>query len=174
MARTSVSSHTREEIARAVSSARQRRRRRFFAHASVLSVNLTPMIDMSFILLIFFVATTKFERPEGILSSRLPAEGSAASGPALPLSPIVVRLVPEGPGDDDFAIRIDRLPAHPGTFAELADELRRLLRQPGFDEQTPVVVMADDAIRWDHVVGCWNAAVRAGCKTIVFGQSKPK
>lgn len=165
-----TSRHSRDEIARAIDLARRRRRRRYFLHAAGLTVNLTPMIDMSFILLIFFVATTKFERPEGLLSSRMPRDVAQDSRTALPLSPIVIRLKPMGAGDDDFSIQIDRVAARPRDFSQLAGELRHLQQQPGFDEETPVVILADDAIRWDHVVGAWNAAVRAGSKSIVFGQ----
>ena len=37
-----------------------------------IAVNLAPMIDVTFLLLIFFLVTTTFERAEGILTSDLP------------------------------------------------------------------------------------------------------
>lgn len=134
-----------------------------------IAVNLAPMIDVSFLLLIFFLVTTTFERAEGILSAKLP-RATGAPTVALPISPIVVRLVQTGPGDDDYKIRIDHFQAAPATTAELAAHLRQIQQQPGFDRKTPVLIVAENAVRWDHVVGCWNAALRAGCERVAFAE----
>lgn len=131
------------------------------------------MIDMSFTMLIFFVATTTFDRPEGVLASKLPREQGEFIAPALPLSPILVRLSSDG---DPLrcVIRIDRVARPPQNFTELSQTLKDLQQQPGFDDQTPVVLMSEDNVAWDHVVGAWNAAVRAGFKNLVFGQPSRK
>lgn len=134
-----------------------------------IAVNLAPMIDVSFLLLIFFLVTTSFERAEGILASNLP-RGQGAPTVALPISPIVVRLTQTGPGDDDYSIRIDHFDAVPAGPLELTAQLHRIHQQTGFDKQTPVVIVAESAVRWDHVVGCWNAALRAGCERIAFAE----
>ncbi len=146
-----------------------RRRRRPEPRGVPIAVNFAPMIDVTFLLLIFFLVTTTFERAEGILASQMPQDTGAPTV-ALPLSPIVVRLTQFGPAHDDFNIRIDDFENRPRTLAELTETLRRIHQQPGFDEGTPVVVVAQDDVRWDHVVGCWNAALRAGCEKIAFGE----
>ncbi len=145
------------------------RRRRYRGSGGAIKLNLAPMIDVTFLLLIFFLVTTTFERAEGILSSKLPKDRGAAAV-ALPISPIVVRLSPSGPGGDDCTIQVDNFPNVPADFLELADYLRQIQGKPGFDEETPVVVVAAHDVRWDHVVGAWNAAVIAGCKNIVFAE----
>ena len=134
-----------------------------------IAVNFAPMIDVSFLLLIFFLVTTTFERAEGILASQMPRDAGAPAV-ALPLSPIVVRLVETGGGPDDFSIRIDQFQRTPRSFGELTDTLRSIHLQPAFDRETPVVIVAGDDVRWDHVVGGWNAALRAGCERIAFGE----
>ncbi len=134
-----------------------------------IAVNLAPMIDVSFLLLIFFLVTTTFERAEGILSSKLPRDAGVPAV-ALPISPIVVRITQVGVGHEDFRIRIDHFDAEPDSAMELAGHLRQIQRQPGFDEQTPVLIVPDNAVRWDHVMGCWNAALRAGCKSVAFSE----
>lgn len=143
------------------------RRRR--ESGSTIAVNFAPMIDVTFLLLIFFLVTTTFERAEGILDSRMP-EDSRAPAVALPLSPIVVRLTQLGETHDDFAISLDRFPHRPTTFSELTETIRAIHELPGFDRETPTVIVAGNDVRWDHVVGCWNAALRAGCQSIAFGQ----
>ncbi len=144
---------------------RQRRRRRTLN----LSVHLAPMIDMTFLLLIFFLVTSTFERAEGILASSMPEVGPVTGVP-LPISPIVIRLSRTGPGPEDYAIRIDHFDVAPAAFTDLPDVLKGIQAQKGFDEKTPVVILAEDDVPWDHVVRCWNAALRAGCKRIAFGE----
>ena len=144
---------------------RKRRRRK----RAPVSINLTPMIDVTFLLQIFFLVTSSFERPEGLLASRLPRRGEgAAASAALPISPIVVRLSPDGEG---YRIRVDHFTNAPVTFSDLAAFLRDVQGNPGFDDETPVVIMPEGDVAWDHVVGCWNAAVRAACKQIMFGST---
>jgi biopolymer transport protein ExbD len=134
-----------------------------------IAVNLAPMIDVTFLLLIFFLVTTTFERPEGVLASDLPRVGGTQAVP-LPISPIVVRVSLSGPGDDDYLLRIDRFETRIDSIDALPDVLRQIQQQPGFDTETPVVIIAANDVRWDHVVGCWNAALRAGCSRIAFGE----
>ena len=145
-----------------------RRRRRPHRPTSI-GINLAPMIDVTFLLLIFFLVTTTFERAEGILTSDLPDVSGTQAVP-LPISPIVVRLTQLGPGHDDYTITIDGFESAPNTMNNLSHFLREIQQQPGFDAQTPVVIVAQNDVRWDHIVACWNAALRANCEHIAFGQ----
>ena len=146
---------------------RSKRRRRGGLSATL---NIAPMIDVSFLLLIFFLVTTTFERAEGILSSNLPKERGDRPAVSLPLSPIVLRVLTTGSGHDDFSISIDRFEAVPQHFAELPEFLESIFALPGFDEETPVVIVASNDVAWDHVVSAWNAAVRAGATKIAFAE----
>ena len=134
-----------------------------------IAINLAPMIDVTFLLLIFFLVTTTFERAEGLLSSEMPGNTTAASV-ALPLSPIVVRLTPGDGGVGSVSIRIDRIDTAPADFEELVAYLGELHGKPGFDADTPVVIVAGADVQWDHVVGAWNAVLRAGCTRVAFGE----
>lgn len=135
-----------------------------------IAVSFAPMIDVTFLLLIFFLVTTTFERAEGILSSKLPKEvGKKAV--ALPLSPIVIRLHQIGPDLEQVEIAIDNMEKAPSNFEKLTEVIQQIHRMPGFDRATPVVIVADADVRWDHVVACWNAALRAGCDRIAFSDS---
>jgi biopolymer transport protein ExbD len=144
-------------------------RKGYEARGVSIAVNFAPMIDVTFLLLIFFLVTTTFERAEGILAGQMPRD-SRAPAVSLPLSPIIVRVEQIGPEHDDYEIRIDRFTLAPASSAELTDALQQIHGQPGFDEKTPVVIVAENEVRWDHVVGCWNAALRAGCERIAFGE----
>ncbi len=145
-----------------------RKRRRPHRPTSI-GINLAPMIDVTFLLLIFFLVTTTFERAEGILTSDLPDVSGAQAVP-LPISPIVVRLTQTGTGHDEFAITLDGFDSAPQTTTDLSHFLQEIQQQPGFDAQTPVVIVAQNDVRWDHIVACWNAALNANCERIAFGQ----
>ncbi len=162
----------RRELEKEGSSAtHSRRRRRFRAPPMTIGLTLAPMIDMSFTFLIFFVVTTRFVQPEGILGSKLPRSAGQASAAPLPVTPIVVRLKASGTKNEDCTIRIETFPdENPTDFNQLAQTLRAIQQKPGFDAQTPLVVAAETDVRWDHVVNCWNAALRAECKNIAFAE----
>ena len=147
----------------------RRAKRRIRSGGRSIVLNMAPMIDMTFLLFSFVLVTSTFERPEGILAAEIPQQAGAPAV-ALPFSPIVIRLVGTGPSVDDFAIQVDRFQPAPRTIAEIPDFLRQIQQQPGFDVETPVVIVSEAEVRWDHVVGCWNAALRAGCKNIAFAE----
>lgn len=135
--------------------------------ASRMALNLAPMIDVTFLLLIFFLVTTTFKRAEGVFASHLPKTAGRPTA-ALPISPIVVRIGRPDLAGDDYRIRIDNFTRAPQTFEELAQFLLDIQGNPGFDRKTPVVIFPAPHVRWDHVVNCWNAAVRARCQNITF------
>ncbi len=127
------------------------------------------MVDVVFLLLIFFVSTTTLKRAEGVLKAQLPKQGNLADEIAMPITPIIVHLTQTGAGPNDYALRLESFVNQPTTFNELRDQLADIQTLPGFDNQTPVVLKAGDNVAWDHVVGSWNAAVAAGCKHVSFG-----
>lgn len=135
----------------------------------MLFLNLAPMIDVTFLLLIFFSVTTTFKRAEGYLGARLPKDAGRPTV-ALPISPIIVRIQQFGPNPEDYRIRVDNFTNAPATFGELTKFLIDVQGNPGFSAETPVVIAAEPDVAWDHVVDCWNAALRAGSKRISFGR----
>ena len=120
------------------------------------------MVDVVFLLLIFFVTATTFERADGGLPAQFPRRGDLGGHIALPIAPIVIHLIETGPGPTDYAIIIENFVDQPTTFNELAAFLSEIQQQPGFDDETPVVIKTGPDVKWDHVVGCWNAA--RGCR----------
>ncbi len=145
------------------------RSRRFARPRNPIAVNIAPMIDMTFMMLIFFLVTRTIQQPEGILSSRMPADRGAVAV-ALPVSPVVIRLSGSGPEGEGCSIRIDGFDVAPIDFLQLADALAEIQKKPGFDADTPIVVAADATVRWDHVVNAWNAAVRCEYRNIAFSR----
>ncbi|MFO7648584.1 MULTISPECIES: ExbD/TolR family protein [Halomonas] len=69
-----------------------RRRRNLAAEGDAGEVNLTPMLDVVFIMLIFFIVTTSFIKESGVEIQR--PESSAAS--PRPDAQLMVAITPEG------------------------------------------------------------------------------
>jgi biopolymer transport protein ExbD len=149
-------------------------RRRRFRGGEVMSLNLVAMIDIVFLLLIFFLLQMRFHQPEGILPSRLPqTQGAAAMPSEVPISPLRVVVRQTGPGPADYDIRIDRMPPPvPRNFGDLATQLKQVQATDGYSDETPVVIMPLGRVKWDHVVNAYNAAVRAAYKNIHFAANQ--
>ncbi len=146
-----------------------RRYRRKRKGKSPLVLNLAPMIDVTFLLLIFFSVTTTFRRAEGFLAAKLPKDAGRPVV-AMPITPIIVRIEPADVGFGGYQLRVDHFVNAPATAGELVGFLREIHDQPGFSNETPVVLAATPDVAWDHVVACWNAALRANCNNISFGR----
>ncbi|MCG3138413.1 MAG: hypothetical protein HJJLKODD_02277 [Phycisphaerae bacterium] len=125
-----------------------------------MSVNLTPAIDITFNLLIFFVVGTTFAKVEGLLPSALPSVEGVVQATPLPVSPIKIRLKQVGDGPGDYQLRIDQWRQPPESFEELTVILEDFLNKPGFNRDTPVIIYAEKKVRWNHVVNCFNAIRR--------------
>ncbi len=134
---------------------------------TAITLNLTPMIDMVFLLLLFFLTVSRFGGDEGMLPAHLPARTGAVST-EIPRTPIRVRFVTAATSPDECSVTIERFSESPMPMSELANALERIQQQPGFDANTPVHLMAGDNVRWDHVVNAYNAALAARYEKVYF------
>ena len=125
-----------------------RRRRRPGRGAS--TVELTPLIDVVLLLLIFFMVSTTFKR-EAVLAVELPeAQGEPRKEDA---AEIVVRLDASG----TVAVNDEQLPD--GEVGTVASALARASGER-------VMVAADAAARHDAVVRVLDAAGRSGLTSV--------
>ena len=116
-------------------------------------LNITPLIDIVFILLIFFVVTTTFVHELGLPIDR--PESSTASEQATH----VVRVAVSRQGE----ITVDAQPTSPWRVeAEVRAQLRD---RPG----AAVLVIADRGAVADALVDVIDACRRAGAKDVALG-----
>ncbi|WP_043526677.1 ExbD/TolR family protein [Litchfieldella xinjiangensis] len=101
------------------------RRRRLNAEAGDSEVNLTPMLDVVFIMLIFFIVTTSFIKESGVEIER--PESSSAS--PRPDAQVMVAITPEN------AVWVD---GHPVDVHRVGGEVASLVSDSG-----GVVIQAD-------------------------------
>ena len=156
-------------------------RRRARGVGTTLRTNLTPMIDVVFLLLIFYMATTRWGTDERVIAMDLErravqavADAGAASPPAPARDPFVL---------DDESLRIEvladgsvRAGAPLGRAMRLPD-LRGLLERecrgvgsPGgmFEPSFPIVVAPAEDAPWEAAVAVLDAATAAGYRNVGF------
>ncbi|APX93570.1 biopolymer transporter ExbD [Halomonas sp. 1513] len=121
-----------------------RRRRRHAVSEDASEVNLTPMLDVVFIMLIFFIVTTSFIRESGVEIER--PESSAAS--PRPDAQVMVALTPEG------AVWVD---GRPVDAHRVGDEVAALVNGQG-----GVVIQADRAATTGLLVEVMDRLREAG------------
>jgi biopolymer transport protein ExbD len=142
---------------------------------------MTPMIDVVFQLLVFFIATTRFQSQERVIAMEL---GKRAAAPAQEPAPAPPRADPFRL--DDEALRLEvavdgsvragpplRRTLTPGELrATLAAEIRLPGRRGGmFEPAFPVVIAPEPAAPWEAAVEALDAAVAAGFRNVGFEQA---
>jgi len=128
---------------------------------------LTPMIDVTFQLLLFFLLTFTFREAEGLIPGSLPRGDQGAVAEEKILERIEITVRPPGFRQPDaviFEIRGDHRPIE--NAQKLLEELLKKRKYCSVD--TPVVINASNAVRWEHVVDVFNQAVHAKFKKIGF------
>lgn len=147
--------------------------RRDRSQTQTLQLNLTAMIDVIFLLLVYFVITAHFPISEGVLTVKLPqgrGGAIAAEAPPPPSDILTVEVWPQG--EASFRLELD------GTTLTSMTELHQQLvslqydplrgRNGLFQPEDPVVIRPRGAVRWQHVVDVFNTALRARYRNVAF------
>ena len=124
------------------------------------ALNLTPLIDIVFLLLIFFMVTTSFSRETRLLVSLPEASGSAENA----TESIEVLVDTEG----GYAINGRRL-----VNAEVDSLVRGLELESGGDISLLVVLVADAEVQHQSVVTAMEAIGRAGFASLSIATREP-
>ena len=124
------------------------------------ALNLTPLIDIVFLLLIFFMVTTSFSRETRLLVSLPEASGSVENA----AESIEVLVDREG----GYAINGRRL-----VNAEVDSLVRGLELESGGDVSLLVVLVADAEVQHQSVVSAMEAIGRAGFTSLSIATREP-
>lgn len=131
-----------------------------------LGLRMTPMIDVIFLLLTFFVLTAQFDRPEHALPLVF---GQAASVQPQP-SVLEVEITPHADGctvrlsfeDQPLILIRNEMPA------EGLSDMAELLRSAHLDSQTPIRLHCHDAVSWQSVTKIYDVLYGLGARDITF------
>ena len=124
-------------------------------HSGKVEIPMTPMIDIVFQLLVFFIMSFKIVLPEGDFSIRmpLPASNAPAAPSELPVSNLRLEAAENG---DLVRLSIDgRVFEGEDRFAKLHGYIRGMINDaggPGTAADQEVEINADFDLRYDYVM----------------------
>lgn len=138
-----------------------------------LTLNLTSMIDVVFLLLVYFVLSVAFVSGEGVLTARFPTRSEGQDPFAMVVPPVRVSVTSAGSQGTGYRLDVERSPTAPSSFGELATLLESMqTRRGGFvPSDARIIIAPTNAVQWQHVVNAFNAAVRARYTNIAFAQA---
>jgi biopolymer transport protein TolR len=128
--------------------ARGNRRRR-----ALSEINMVPFIDVMLVLLIIFMVSAPLITT-GVVD--LPSVGKAAQRPERVIEVIVG-------GDERLRVRVDGGEPQSLGYAQLAERVKQAQRG---NAQTPVVISADKAVKYEQVVRAMDLLQRAGVQRV--------
>lgn len=123
-------------------------------------MQLAPMIDIVFLLLIFFIVTWQFSRSETELNVSVPTaeEGSDLNRPK---GEIIINVMADG---------VVRVEGNTVDLAQLHEKLAAIARQ--FENQ-PVRIRGDGKVAYQRIVEVIDTCQKAGIWNISFATQRP-
>jgi len=123
-------------------------------------MQLAPMIDIVFLLLIFFIVTWQFSRSETELNVAVPTaeEGSELNRPK---GEIIINVLPDG------TIRVE------GATVDLPQLLEKLAAIAKQFKNQPVRIRGDGNVAYQRIVEVIDTCQKAGIWNISFATQRP-
>ncbi len=137
-----------------------------------LGLRMTAMIDVIFLLLIFFVLTAQFSREEQFLPIRLPGPASAAQRLDVPAEPLRISIAMQGDlcridlgRGRQMTLGVSDLPAGLAAFTQTVTTALEQEKRLAAD---PVEIACGDSVPWDILVKVYNGLYAMGIEDITF------
>ena len=136
-----------------------------------LELKMTPMIDVVFLLLVFFVWTSSFELPEFDLPGSLAelpmgaAEASSETPPVENFDEIIIRRL--------WQVEGTKITLNGQELDRMSDIKDRLAEITSLGVQPPVIVDPDENVTMALAVQAYDAARSAGVDRVLFA-AKPE
>ena len=142
-----------------------------------LSVNLTSLIDVTFLLLIYFMVATSMTAAEEAYRMDIPArEGVSQADPfTLDAQPLRIVVTSTGLAPDMYRLRLEGPYGQPATFDDLFQFLSSRQVSPDttaglFERDHPIIIQPARTTRWEHAMEAFNAAARARYTNVTFAK----
>jgi biopolymer transport protein ExbD len=135
-------------------------------------LQMTPMIDVIFLLLTFFVITAKFRKPESFIPITLPSGDSVQSVRGRIVEPRIVEITDRADGCSarvgaEAEIVLSEETPEMG-LAAMASALDRVCRAQGRTGEDPIELICHDEVSWDFVVKVYDVLTAMGAVNISF------
>lgn len=124
---------------------------------------IAPMVDVVFVLLLFFMASAGSQVIEKELNISLPSGRSASAAGGVPSTPIIIDILPDGKvqmNNRVYALPEDR------QLTELRTWLKETIAK--FGDKDPVILRPDPMTKHERVIDVLNAASASGVTKLSF------
>ncbi len=151
-------------------------RRRKNIRATHTDLNFVPMIDVVFLLLMYFLLTTNFTLGEELYRIELPQSLGTQANPDpfdLPDQPVIIKVTSTGPNKNNYLLNLDLASTQPTSFNQLYRTLRDWKAGPENSNgilfpDTPIIIAPDPNCRYEHAINTLNAVIRAQYENVQF------
>jgi len=147
------------------------RRRQGMIGRGGITLAMAPMIDIVFLLLMYFLLVGEFLPPEGLFEMDLPRSlerPQPVDALALPQPPVRIEIRSTGDAPGAYSIAMTGpLPRDVSSYDQLYLALEGSKGRLLASEQAFVIAPAADT-RWEHTLGVFNAILRAGYERVRF------
>ena len=123
---------------------------------------IAPMVDVVFVLMLFFMASAGMQVVEKELGINLPS-GGVSRTPGPPPTPILIDISPEGQvtmNNQPYGTPTDK------TLPALRDWLKNTIEQ--FGDKDPVIIRPSPDTRHERIIDVLNAAAASKVKNLTF------
>jgi len=132
---------------------------------------MAPMIDIIFLLLIFFMVCAKWRPAESFLPMRLQTAGAAGIG-VVKAEPLIIQIEARDDGcivaigqATEAVIRQEQIEQDLAGFVE---QLRGVLEIQRRYASDPVEVVCEPGVKWEYFAKIYNVLYGAGLSDITF------
>ncbi|MDZ4405865.1 biopolymer transporter ExbD [Prosthecobacter sp.] len=123
------------------------------------SLDISSLIDVSFLLLIYFLVTSTLEPRESDLSMEMPTDSGKAS--SIQIDPLKIRLTAAGQ-----VTIADQVMADDGQMESELDRYKQLT--DATNKKPLVIVSSDDEAKQQRFIDLMNALAKVGITTITL------
>ena len=126
-------------------------------HDSDIGFQIAPMVDVVFVLMLFFMACAGWQKNERELSASLPGSGSGS------LTPLIIEIAGDG------RVLLNDQPLGESSDRQLT-RLRAWMKdaRARFGTDDPVIIRPAAATRHERLIDVLNATRAAGVATVSF------
>jgi biopolymer transport protein ExbD len=119
-----------------------------------VELNMTPMVDIVFLLIIFFLTTTSIIQLEQDLTIDLPKQSSELKAKAPPARPVIVNVRYMPGGKANYHVENE-----PMSLAALTANLSRAKIR---NKDQAVVIRGDRNVKWEHIAAVMSCCGKVG------------
>ncbi len=126
-----------------------------------MGFQIAPMVDVVFVLLLFFMASAGSQIVEKELAINLPSNSKGGTPAAV--TPLIIEISPEGQvtmNNDSYGVPTDK------NLLQLKEKLKSLIGEFGGDD--PVIIRPSPDTRHERIVDVLNACAYAKVKNLTF------